>query len=108
MRHLHFPLVARWGIAILLMALLGFGGVLASGEYLRYSVLPAGGRVVSGGGITLHSVVGEPVAGPVTNGMVRLRSGFVPSRPTGPSTPPATPTPGGGPSHTIYLPSVQR
>ena len=108
MRHIRFPLVAWWSVAVLWVALLGIGGALASGEYLRRSVLPAGGHVVSGGGITLHSVVGEPVAGPVTNGMVRLRSGFVPSRPTGPGTPPATPTPGGGPPHTIYLPSVQR
>jgi hypothetical protein len=62
------------GTAILLAIA---GGLRAAGEQLNRSSMSAGGGVVSGGGLTLRTGIGVPVAGTVSNGSLTLCTGVV-------------------------------
>jgi len=79
-------------ILLLLLCLIS-GVVLAQGTVVigRWS-LNSGGGVASGGDVSLHSALGQAVAGSSSGGDVVLLSGFW----------------SGGPAHTIYLPVTLR
>lgn len=59
----------------LVLLLLGFGAVWASGEALPSDLISAGGGMVSQSVLVLQTAVGQPVSGAVDNGFV-LCSGF--------------------------------
>jgi hypothetical protein len=68
----------RWALLSGLVAACLFLGVaLASGEQLPRQVIDSGGGQISGGEVRLHSVIGQPVAGPVSSGGLGLCSGFL-------------------------------
>jgi hypothetical protein len=61
----------------LLIILLTAGAVLAAaGPAITQWVVGAGGGKVEGGGLVLHSAIGQPAAGTVSNGL-RLCSGYL-------------------------------
>jgi hypothetical protein len=85
-------------VAILLVALLALAGAaLATGEWMPRGLVTSGGGEVSVPALTLHSVVGQPVVGGVSNGLT-LCSGFQ----CGPGAP------SGGGQHQVFLPIVVR
>jgi len=81
--------------AILLSLLLLAAIALAAGETIPRSVVSGGGGQVTASGITLGSAIGQPAAGQVGSGNLRLCSGYW----CGP--PPAA-------SSSVYLPMVIR
>lgn len=85
-------------LVVLTAVLLTVGLVFAGGDMLPRSLVSSGGGLVSQGGYTLHSAIGQPVVGAVQN-EATLCSGFL----CGADAPPVT---GGG--YHIYLPVVVR
>jgi hypothetical protein len=83
---------------VLLVALLVLvGAALAAGEWMPRGGVTSGGGEVSAGGLTLRSVVGQPVVGTVSNGLT-LCSGF--------ECGPGVPT--NDAQHQVFLPAVMR
>ncbi len=77
----------KWILAVLLMTVLLTAGLaLAAGELMPRSLVSSGGGLVSEAGYTVHSAIGQPVVGAVTN-EATLCSGFL----CGPGAPPAPP-----------------
>jgi hypothetical protein len=92
-----------WGlVGGLALLLLSIGLALAAGEsVIQRDAVGRGGGQVSGGGLSLHSAIGQPVVGAVGED-ISLCSGYL----CGPGAPAA---PGGaGDVHIVYLPFAAR
>ncbi len=66
----------KLAILIVLSAVVLSAAALAAGEMLPRSLVSGGGGRASGGGLALHNAIGQPAAGPVSNGTVHLCSGY--------------------------------
>ncbi len=62
-------------LAVIVLLLLSLGWAAAGGEMLPRSLVSSGGGMVSGGGLSLETAVGQSVAGAVGNGLT-LCAGF--------------------------------
>ncbi len=62
-------------LALMVLLLLSLGWAAAGGEMLPPSLVSSGGGAVSGGGLSMETAVGQPVAGTVGNGLT-LCAGF--------------------------------
>lgn len=87
-------------VAALIVLLVMAGVVAAAGEVMPRSLLSSGGGVVSQAGYSLHSAVGQPVAGAVQEDLT-LCSGYLCA-----AEAPLSPAPDGG--HLLYLPMTVR
>ncbi len=87
----------RWGlISGLVAACLFLGLALAAGEQIPRQVIDSSGGRVSAGNVQLRAAIGQPVAGPVSNGNLALCSGFL-CGPTGGAS---------SGSNSVYLPLI--
>ncbi len=85
------------GLALLLISI---SLALAAGESIRLGTVGSGGGQISGGGLRLHSSIGQPAAGAVGDDL-GLCSGYF-------CGPDASSAPSGGDDHIVYLPLVVR
>ena len=92
----------RTVLSAVLIGLLLVGGVLADGETIPRNTVSSGGGTVSASGVSLRTVIGQPVAGAVGSDPI-LCSGLLCG--TGVSAPP---TPQPTPDEQLFLPIVQR
>lgn len=64
-------------LAVVAALCVGFGSSSAIGQSsLPNIVFAGGGGTISAGQFRVHSTIGEPVAGTISNGSLRLVSGF--------------------------------
>lgn len=97
----------RYGLMLMLAALLLASTAFAAGERITRSALTSGGGTLSSAGVQLRAAVGQPLAGTVS-GATRLCSGALCGA-GAPATPDPAPAPDLTPgSRQIYLPLVVR
>ena len=88
----------KWIMVVATAVFLTVGLVLAGGDMLPRSLVSSGGSLVSQNSLTLHSAIGQPAIGTVTNGTI-LCSGYL-------CDADAPPVSGGG--QNIFLPYINR
>lgn len=92
----------RTVLSAVLVGLLLIGGVLAAGETIPRNTVSGGGGRLSASGVSLHTVIGQPVTGAVGSAPT-LCSGLL----CGPGVS-APPTPQPSPDEQLFLPIMQR